>query len=303
MTTPPNHGSIDLRHWIAVLGDPGAHAQEEQARAMEALLPAIRAAARRAASRFEPRWQPQLVDDAPGLVWERLAHFDPDRGTFQAFCYVALYRAFLDIVEKWVRDQAAAVKFGEQLATRKDTPADWESERRKCNERLTRTREILDRVACRPGEGRDVHLYAVFLMRLRQGMTVLVSRHSDAALPPACSLARFIEDCCLVWRSWEGAERFKADWPSLREIWNELRLAVDQPPHRVEAPELCDRVTGLTNGRRRLSPSCWNRWVNRAKGCARSRISREDWDELFAPLLPDSSRFAVAAATEGTEKD
>lgn len=302
MTASPNDASSDFNHWIAVLAERGSHSGEEQERAIEALLPAIREAARRAASRFEPRWQPQLVDDAPALVWERLARFDPDRGTFQAFCYVALYRAFLDSVEKWVRDQAAAVKFGEELATRKDTPADWRSELRKYNERLTRTRAILDRVACLPGEGRDVHLYAVFLMRLRQGMTALVSRRADAALAPACSLARFIEDCCLVWRSWEAAERFKADWPSLLEIWNELRPTVDKPPHRVEAPELCDRVADLTNGRRRLSPSCWNRWVNRAKGCARSRISREDWDELFAPLLPDSSRFAKRAETEEGER-
>ncbi|NLF69576.1 MAG: hypothetical protein GX575_11045 [Candidatus Anammoximicrobium sp.] len=302
MTTPPNHGSIDVEHWISFLTDPDSDSREKRDRTMEAWLPAIREAAERVASRFGPRWKQELVDEAPLIIWERRASFDPDRGTFQAFCSVVLYHAFLDIVEKSARAEAAAAQCAKELGRLKGTPADWENELQKHQERRRRTREILDRVACRPDGSRDVHLYAVFLMRLRQGMTVLVSRDPDAALPPAFSLARFIEDSCLVWRSWEQAERFKADWPSLLEIWNELRPLVDQPPHRVEAPELCRRVMDLANGRRPLSPSCWNRWANRAKGCARSKISPEDWDELFAPLLPDSSRSCKREETEEGER-
>lgn len=289
MAASPNHGSVDLPRWIAMLVDPHGHSQEERNRAMDGLRPVIDGAARSAAARFDQRWRLQLIDEAPRIIWERLASFDPNRGTFPAWCWTVLHHAFADLFRELARAEAAALRCAEEYGTR--GPADWQRERQKHNERVGRMREILDSVARRPGEGCDVHLYAVLLMRLRQGMTVLVSRASCAGLPPTFSLARFIEDSCLVWRPWEAAERFKADWPSLQEIWDELRPIVDRPPHRIEAPELCDSVTQLSSGRRRLSPGCWNRWVKRAKDCVRIRISREDWDELFAPLLPDSSRF------------
>lgn len=290
MTTLPNHGSCDVNRWIAVLADPGSHSQEERDRAMEALLPAIREVACGAASCFGPRWQQELVDVAPLIMWAKMTQFNPHRGTFRSWCWITLRNAFSDIVRMSARAEAAAVKCGEALIRHKDAPADWQSELRKCNERLIRTREILDRVACRPDEAHEVHLYAVFLMRLRQGMTVLVSKQLGDAVQPRYSLSKFIEDRFLVWQAWEQAERFKPDWPSLLEIWNVLRPTVDTPPHRVEARDVCERVAALTHDRRRLSPSCWNRWVNRAKACARARIDPQEWDDLFAPLLPDQDR-------------
>jgi DNA-directed RNA polymerase specialized sigma24 family protein len=286
-------------------------------RAMEELLPVIQEAARRAASRFERRWREELLAEAPLIIWAKLDRFDSTRGRFQAFCSTVLYHEFVNFVRKAARYEAAGVADRDDCREReapdddeadeaakshrqgrpRARPAevkrdDWTAEIAKCHHRRTRIREVLDRIACKPGNDGQVYLYAVLLMRLRQSMPVLAGKDDGDPAARACTLSELIENWLLPWRAWEEKQRFKPGLPTLLAIWKTLRPIVDGPPHSVVSADLCKCVAALTPGRTGPSPSCWNRWVHRAKNCARKKISPEDWDELFAPLLPDSSRFA-----------
>lgn len=133
-------------------------------------------------------------------------------------------------------------------------------------------------------------LYAVLLMRLRQSISVLAGQAGGDPADRPCTLSELIENWLLPWREWEEAERFKPGLPTLLAIWNALRPIVDGPPRGVVAAELCACVAVLTPGPTPLSPSLWNRWVNRAKKHVRRKTDPADWQDLFAPLLPDSSR-------------
>ncbi len=301
---------------VQLAADPD-QSPELKNRAMEGLLPVIQAVARRAASRFDRRWREDLLAEAPLIIWGKLEWFDPSRGRFYAFCSAVLYHEFVNFVRKAARYEAAGVAGRDEYQEREapgDDEADeaakshrqghrrarlaagkrddWTAEIAKCHDRRTRIREVLDHIACKPGNDRQVYLYAVLLMRLRQSMPVLAGKADGGPAERACTLSELIENWLLPWREWEETERFKPGFPTLLAIWTALRPIVDDPPHNVVSADLCKCLAALMPGRTGPSPSCWNRWVYRAKNCARKKIPPADWDELFAPLLPDSSRFA-----------
>ena len=271
--------------WAKLLSGPNAPAAAKE-RAMEALTPEIEEIAKNAAKRARCSRDEQIVGEALAIIWKRIDRYDPARGKFRSWCWTVLYNAFLDRTRrKAVVTEAEAVlasepaepgnAYGEDIET-------WLDRRR-------RTRVICDEIACKPKGSEGVHLYAVFLMRLRQAMTIRVGGHKEtrdvlSSFNVNCS--EFIQ-WCAPWHHEESQARFRSRLPTLIEIWGEVRPTVDRPPHRVDSPVLCDCITHLTHKVAEVAPKLWNRWVNRAKGKARSKIDANDWDELFAPLLPD----------------
>lgn len=279
-------GSFD--DWAKLLSAPNATAAAKE-QAMEALAPEIEKVAKDVARKVGCSGDEQIVGEAPAIIWERCDKYDPALGSFLPWCRIVLHRAFIDRIRR-TRREAVASETETGGSSEPVEPGDgWCEDLRVWLDRRRRARVICDEIACEPRGSGGVHLYAVFLMRLRQAMTVRVGAHKEArdvisSFNVNCS--EFIQ-WCAPWHRQESEARFRPKLPTLIEIWGEARPTVDRPPHRLDSPVLCDCITHLTHNVAVLSPKLWNRWVNRAKGKARSKIDANDWDELFAPLLPD----------------
>lgn len=102
-----------------------------------------------------------------------------------------------------------------------------------------------------------------------------------------CAPSEFIA-WVLEWSGEEAARSFRADWPSLSQIWGGLAKHIDRPPHAVKVGQFCEIVRELGGDAAWLTCDVWNQWVRRAKEKARDIVAKSVWQEVFAGLLPDA---------------
>ena len=273
--------SSELARIVVDRGQPA----ERRSRAMAGLLPRIQSIAQHVARRFSERLRQDLIDEAGSMVWARLEKFDPSKGRFEDWCRIVVYRAFLD---EWRRGEAGVVRpaGGGELSERAgEGPAAADDEAECVGP--TELRRALDRIAWHPACAGNVHYYAVLLLQLR---LVIGQRLGPVAAPPLDAPASRADlvAWCLPWNAEEEKACIRSGWPTLRRIWYSLCPSFCDSPFRVDAPKLCETVSGLLSSPCSVSAELWNQWVRRAKTEAQRRLHDERcWQRLFSRLLPD----------------
>ena len=228
----------------------------------------------------------EALEDAVGMVWEKHRNYDPNRGSFQSWCAIVLYRHAVDLRR---RNKRGAAPF---------PPGECEEKGAGCLDRAAESDEFVDPLVDRMKRLRaalkrlslafvpsphGTDYFAVLLLKLRLAMAEQVN--------PADVLdvggGRFVEFLawCLPWTGIEPARRFRAGWPPLSVIWNDLEGYLERPPHGLDGSALCERLSHLRGAA--ITPDVWNHWVNRAKKVAQSSLPYDEWETLFARFFPD----------------
>ncbi len=82
---------------LAAIARDGSRPEVQRTRAVEELLPTIRRVARRLAARFAGHYSEDLMDEAPGYVWQALKGYEPGN-SFEAWCYGVLRNYLLVVI-------------------------------------------------------------------------------------------------------------------------------------------------------------------------------------------------------------
>jgi hypothetical protein len=271
---------------------------------MEALRTTIEGIAVEVASRRPGHQAQRIEEDAWGIIFEKLtragsAGYDPTAGEFEPWCRVVLENWAIDLTRRQARDPVDLARPGayervtpsevEGLPDRDRGDAAAEQAYRLLDESLKDLRDWLDQAA---GDWADrrVNFYAVFLLHLRQGLVNRLSRTwvAETGDLPTGEMSSVVEHC-LPWHPDEKLLTFRAGWPTLSAVWQELRPVADSPPYRVEGDAVCDALTRLQGGPE-VTVERWHQWTLRARRRAVELIGTDAWERLFAPWLPPPRR-------------
>jgi hypothetical protein len=254
------------------------------------LVPIIRQVAEQNASFCR-----DAVEDAVGVVWGMLdpgagggrRKYDPDRGSFRAWCAVVVYRHAVDLWRSGkcgVPGLPPAKCEARGAGARPDDAAEREAFDDILVERKEQLRAALDRLGRELGpSAHGTDYFAVLLLKLRLAMAEQVNLEDVLEAEPR-RFAEFLA-WCLPWVGMEPARRFRDGWPPLSMIWTNLGECLARPPHCLDGPALCERLSRLHDAV--VTPDVWNHWVNRAKKEAQARLAADEWEGLFARFFPD----------------
>lgn len=276
--------------------DPSTSPEQRNA-AMTELEPPITRWARQVASHFSEPVRQSLLDDAFSHVWERLGQFAAERGSPRSWCCSVLYNRGVDMCRR--RRPAVSLdslcesecgEFGgfdpEASMARPEAACMARDEYGKVRQQRRGVLDQWSRQWRAPGE---VHYPAVLLMRLRLALAASVAEElpGDYHVAPVERRSQLVA-WCLPWRDQERDWAFRAEWPSLAEIWQQVSLRIDDPPYFLDDESFCELVSEILE--KSFSTDAWQQWGRRAKKQARGAIGKEKWNYLFGGLLPDRRR-------------
>jgi hypothetical protein len=268
-------------------GVPGGCRRPNDAEWNDDLRRRIAEVACRVAGRFASHIRQDLVKEAESIVWERFHLFDPNRGTFETWCYAVLCNKVRDRIKCKRESKGVHPATGDELLE-PAAPND-ELASRRLSEELNELRGALDAIDPGLDAGVRVHWYAVLLLQLRLVIAHKLQRVDWGAQEPAdvSGLAEYL----LPWRLHEADFRIEPGWPTLQQIWDAFGqrfLAIgDGAAPSVDARVLLDVVCQLLGDPAAATPDRWHQRVKRAKENARREAGTEQWNRLFRTLLPD----------------
>ncbi len=280
------------------------HAPEKWQRdaAFDRLLPTIE----RIGQFFHRRYPNGPIEspaDAAAVIWQRLAKYNPTKGSFSKwscvvvhnwiktrFCQETSRRSFFEIEKQYKKtaDDETDSSDSETPRRRQEgsepRPPEYRTTDDRADERAENIlvwadnlRDALDRM--REVAKSRVNYYAVFLMHLRLIVAKMLSNtieHEERSN----TIERVIR-----WRSDEQCLTFRQGWPELGTIWNGCRPLLNQPPNFITVDDFCKMVNN-TSPQIELTAALWNQWTKRARDHFRE-VLRDDrrWKTLFENLL------------------
>ena len=276
---------------LACLAADIGQIQEVRERAWERLSPVIEGIACQVASRFRGGRYDELAAESAAIIWMRIQRFQPERGSFEDWCWTVLYHHAIDVWRSQKRCPVPPAAGGEgpnlalEAAASDDTRDASEEAMTRCRE----LRAVLDRIAW--PRSRGVHYFAVLLLQLRLAAARQLTQGElsrDASW--RAELSQHVQ-WLLPWQPGEQQAGLKRDWPPLETVWKAISSAIGNPAVKIEADLICRTIQPLLPPAAQLTPDVWNQWVRRAKDQARSQVHDESvWTRCFSRLLPDYQR-------------
>ncbi|MCS6849723.1 MAG: hypothetical protein NZ700_00970 [Gemmataceae bacterium] len=231
------------------------------------------------------------VQDAVSLIWQKLdpvasggqPKYDPAKGRFQSWAKRVIHNHLITLCRQTKPSKAA--KTDDELEEHVPEPPNTREEDVDIwDKRWEELLKLLNRlgVDMKPtSQGTDY--FAVLLLRLRLALAERIEEKQVKELQwHEYSFSDFLERL-LPWSDADTERRFQSDWPTLREIWQDIKECFDQPPFSLDGRGLCQRLSALRGSP--VAPDLWHQWVRRAKTQAQKHASN-DW-AILEVFLPD----------------